>query len=166
MFGVDGPEGFLLAGRGGGRATGVGRVEVGDAVRVGLGFAENSPRLVLQDGLTQAHLGENGRYAVGALSVGDPPTAPAHDLEGRAGELRAAIDELFFAMDELQVVAPTAAWPIHRAGALERASQVTGPLRRGAGHADEPQLFFRLNRPVTRRAHRVAGTAEAVGVDR
>src|SRR5918993_1955856 len=144
MCGVDGLEGFLLAGRGGGRAPGVGCVEVSDAVRVGLGLAENGPRLVLQDGLTQAHLGENGRYAVGALGVGDTPTAPAHDFEGRAGELRAAVYELFFAMDELQVVAPATAGPIYRAGALKRASQVTGPLRRGTGRADEPQLFFRL----------------------
>src|SRR5215212_1587949 len=166
MFGVNSLEGLLLAGRGGGRAPGVGRVEVGDAVRVGLGLAENGPRLVLQDRLAQAHLGEDGRYAVGALCVSDPPAAPAYHLEGRAGEIRAAVDERLFAMHEFQMVTPTAAWPIHRTGPLERAPEVTGPLRRVAGRADEPQLFSRLNRPVARRAHRVTGTAEAVGVDR
>src|SRR5215203_4167696 len=119
MFGLDGLEDSLLAGCGGGRAPRIGRVEVGDAVRVGLGLAENGPRLVLQDGLAQAHLGENGRYAVGALGVGDPPAAPAHDLEARAGEVSTAVDELLFAMDEFQMMAPATAGPIHRAGALE-----------------------------------------------
>src|SRR5215210_7799573 len=166
MLGIDSFEGLLLAGRGRGRAPGVGRVEVGDAVRVGLGLAENGPRLVLQDGLAQAHLGEDGRYAVGALGVGDPPAAPADYLEGRAGEIRAAADELFFAMHELQVVPPATAGPVHRAGTLERAPEVTCPVCRGARGADEPQLFSRLNRPVACRAYRVAGTAEAVGVDR
>ena len=45
-LGVDPFEGFLLAGRGRRRAPGVGRVEVGDEVRVGLGLAQNGPRLV------------------------------------------------------------------------------------------------------------------------
>ena len=69
-------------------------------------------------------------------------------------------------MHELQMVAPAAAWPVHGAGALERAPQVAGPLRGGARGAGEPQLFLRLYRPVARRAHRVAGTAKAVRVDR
>src|SRR5215210_149740 len=166
MFRVQVLESFLLAGRGGSRAPGVGSVEVGDAVRVGLGLAENGPRLVLQDRFAQAHLGEDGRYAVGALGVGDPPAAPAYDLQRRTGDIRAAADELFFAMHELQVVTPATAGPIYRAGTLERAPEVTCPVCRGARGADEPQLFSRLNRPVACRAYRVAGTAEAVGVDR
>src|SRR5215217_7243974 len=76
MVGVDGLEGFMLAGRSRRRAAGVGRVEVGDAVRVGLGFAQNGPCLVLENRVVEAHLGEYGRHAVGALGVGDPPSAP------------------------------------------------------------------------------------------
>src|SRR5918992_5482520 len=163
MFGIDGLEGLLLADRGRRRAPGVGRVEVGDAVRVGLGLAQNGPCLVLEDRVVEAHLGEDGRYAVGALGIGDPPSAPAYDLEGRAGEFRAAADELFFAMHELQMVAPTAAGTVHGAGALERAAKVASPLSRSARGAGEPQLFLRLYRPVARRAHRIAPTAEAVG---
>src|ERR687890_2672270 len=106
MLGIDGSKGLLLAGCGRSRAPGVGGVEVGDAVRVGLGFAENGPCLVLEDRVVEAHLGKDGRYAVGALGVGDPPSAPAHDLQGRAGEVRASADELPFAMHELKVMAP------------------------------------------------------------
>src|SRR5918995_4566226 len=102
MVGLDGLEGFMLAGRSRRRAAGVGRVEVGDAVRVGLGFAQNGPCLVLENRVVEAHLGEYGRHAVGALGVGDPPSAPAHYLQGRAGEIRAAADERSFAMYELQ----------------------------------------------------------------
>src|SRR5215208_7931996 len=166
MLGIDSFEGLLLAGRGRRRAPGVGRVEVGDAVRVGLGLAQNGPRLVLEDCVVEAHLGQDGRYSVGALGVGDPPSAPAQDLERRTGEIRAAADELSLAMHELQVVTPATARPVHRAGALERAPQVTGTLRRSARGAGEPQLFFGLYRSVARCAHCVAGTAEAVGVDR
>src|SRR5918997_1830537 len=101
MPGVDGLKGLLLASSSRRRAPGVGSVEVGDTVRVGLGLAENGPCLVLEDGVVEAHLGEDGRYAVGALGVGDPPSAPAHDLQRRAGEIRAAADELYFAMHEL-----------------------------------------------------------------
>src|ERR687896_948781 len=106
MLGVDGSKGLLLAGCGRSRAPGVGGVEVGDAIRVGLGFAENGPCLVLEDRVVEAHLGQDGRYSVGALGVGDPPSAPAHDLERRTGEIRAAADELSLAMHELQVVTP------------------------------------------------------------
>src|ERR687895_2011396 len=166
MLGVDGSKGLLLAGCGRSRAPGVGGVEVGDAIRVGLGFAENGPCLVLEDRVVEAHLGKYGRYAVGALGVGDPPSAPAHDLQRRAGEVYAPANEISLAMHELQVVAPTTARPVHRAGALERAPQVTGPLRRGTSGAGEPQLFLGLYRSVARRAHRVTGTAEAVRVDR
>src|SRR5918999_85853 len=148
MLGVDGSKGLLLAGCGRSRAPGVGGVEVGDAIRVGLGFAENGPCLVLEDGVVEAHLGKDGRYAVGALGVGDPPSAPAHDVQRRAGELRAAANKLSFAMHEFQVVPPTTAGPVHRAGALKSTSQVAGPLGRGASGAGEPQLFFRLYRPV------------------
>src|SRR5918998_466500 len=156
MLGVDGSKGLLLAGCGRRRAPGVGRVEVGDAVRVGLGLAEHGPCLVLEDRVVEAHLGKYGRYAVGALGVGDPPSAPAHDLQRRAGEIRAAADELYFAMHELEVVTPTSARPVHGAGALERAPQVAGPLSRGARGAGEPQLFLRLYRPVACSAHRIA----------
>src|SRR5215207_843700 len=131
-------EELLLAGSGSRRAPGVRRVEVGDAVRVGLGLTQDSPCLVLEYRVVEAHLGEDGGYAVGALGVGDPPSAPAHDLERRAGEIRAAADELLFAMHELQVVTPATARPVHRAGALERAPQVTGMLRRSARGAGEP----------------------------
>src|SRR5918999_4060821 len=106
MLGVEDFEGFLLAGCGRRRATGVGCVEVGDAVLVGLGLAQNGPCLVLEDRVVEAHLGEDGRYAVGALGIGDPPSAPAYDLQGRTGEIRTAADELYLAMHELQVVAP------------------------------------------------------------
>src|SRR5215207_9435699 len=152
MLGVDGSKGLLLAGCGRSRAPGVGRVEVGDAVRVGLGLAENGPCLVLEDRVVEAHLGKDGRYAVGTLGVGDPPSAPANESS--------------LAMHDFQVVAPTTARPVHRAGALERAPQVTGPLRRGTSGAGEPQLFLGLYSSVARRAHRVTGTAEAVRVDR
>src|ERR687890_1223976 len=101
MLGIDGSKGLLLAGCGRSRAPGVGRVEVGDAVRVGLGLAENGPCLVLEDCVVEAHLGKDGRYTVGALGVGDPPSAPAHDLQGRAGEICAAADKLPLAMHEL-----------------------------------------------------------------
>src|ERR671910_2264839 len=137
MLGVDGSKGLLLAGCGRSRAPGVGGVEVGDAVRVGLGFAENGPCLVLEDRVVEAHLGKDGRYAVGALGVGDPPSAPAHDLERCARECGAASDERFFAVYELQVVAPAAARPVYGAGSLERAAQVAGPLGGGAGGAGE-----------------------------
>src|SRR5215210_6250686 len=166
MFGIEGFQGLLLAGRGRCGASCVGRVEVGDAVRVGLGVAGGGPGLVLEYRVVEAHLGENGRHAVGALGVGDPPSAPTHDLQGRTGEVRAAADELCLTMYELEVVTPTTAGPVHRTGALERAPQIAGPLRGRACGAGEPQLFVRLYRPVARRAHRVAGTAEAVGVDR
>src|SRR5215211_752642 len=166
MLGVDGRESLLLAGRGRRRAPGVGRVEVGDPVRVGLGLAKNGTCFVLEDRVVEAHLGKYRLHAVGALGVGDPPSAPAYDLEGRAGESRAAADELCFAMHELKVVPPTTAWPVHRASALESAPQVACSLRCGPGRAGEPQFFVRLYRPVTRRAHRVASTPEAVGVDR
>src|SRR5918992_4244905 len=163
MFGIDGLEGLLLADRGRRRASGVGRVEVGDAVRVGLGLTQDRPCLVLEDRVVEAHLGEDGRHAVGALGVGDPPTAPAHDLQGRPGEIRAAADELSLTMHELQMVAPATARTVHRAGALERAPQVAGSPS-GAPHgAGEPQLFSRLYRPVACRAYRIASTAEAVG---
>src|SRR5687768_10104491 len=142
MLGVDGCEGSLLAGCGRRRASGVGRVEVGDAVRVGLGLAQNGPCFVLEDRVVEAHLGKDGRYAVGALGVGDPPPAPAHDLQRCAGEVYAPANEISLAMHELQVVASTTARPVHRAGALERAPQVTGPLRRGTSGAGEPQLFL------------------------
>src|SRR5215203_7396356 len=102
MLGVDSLEGFLLASCGSRRAAGVGRVEVGDAVRVGLGLTQNGPCLVLEDHVVETHLGKDGRYAVGALGVGDPPPAPAHDLQRRAGEIRAAADELALMMDKLQ----------------------------------------------------------------
>src|SRR5215208_5317668 len=128
MLGVDGCEGSLLAGRGRRRAPGVGRVEVGDAVRVGLGLTQNGPCLVLEDGIVETHLGKDSRYAVGALGVGYPPSAPAYELQGRAGEIRAAADELSLTMDKFQVVAPTPAGTVHGAGPLERAPQVTGPL--------------------------------------
>src|SRR5215203_972795 len=101
MLGVDGCEGSLLAGRGRRRAPGVGRVEVGDAVRVGLGLTQNGPCLVLEDCVVEAHLGKDGRYTVGALGVCDPPSAPSHDLQGRAGEICAAADKLSLAMHEL-----------------------------------------------------------------
>src|SRR5688500_245722 len=163
MLGVDGLECFLLAGRGRRRAAGVGRIDVGEAVRVGLGLTQDGPRFVFEDSVVEAHLGEDGRHAVGALGVGDPPSAPAHDLQGRAGEVRAAADELCLAMHELEMVAPATAGTVHGAGALERAPQVASPLGRSARGAGEPQLFLRLYRPVTRRAHRIAPTAEAVG---
>src|SRR5918992_1261149 len=132
MLGVDGSKGLLLAGCGLRRAPGVGRVEVGDAVRVCLGLAENGPCLVLEDRVVEAHLGKDGRYAVGALGVGDPPSAPAHDLQRCAGEVYAAADKLYLAMHELQMVAPAATGTVHGAGALERAPQVAGSLRGGA----------------------------------
>src|SRR5919206_2546086 len=75
-FWVEILEGPLLSGRSHRGAPRVGSVEVGDAVRVGLGLAENGPCLVLEYRLVEAHLGEEGRYAVGALRVGDPPPAP------------------------------------------------------------------------------------------
>src|ERR671919_3045368 len=101
MPGIDGLEDLLMPGRCLRGASGVGGVEVGDAVRVGLGLAQNGPCLVLEDRVVQAHLGKYGRYAVGALGVGDPPSAPAHDLQGRAGEICAAADKLSLAMREL-----------------------------------------------------------------
>src|SRR5215203_1121849 len=127
MLGIEGFEGLLLVGCGRRGASCVGGVEVGDTVGVGLGLAEHGLCLVLEDRVVEAQLGEDGRYAVGALGVGNPPSAPAHDLQGRAGEVRATADELFFAMYEFQVVAPATAGPVHRAGALERAPQVPGP---------------------------------------
>src|SRR5918995_3241505 len=104
MFGIDGLEGLLLAGRGRRRAAGVGRVEVRDTVRVGLGLTQDGPCLVLEDRVVEAHLGEDGRYAVGALGVSDPPSATAHDLQRRAGEIRAAADELSYPMHKLEGV--------------------------------------------------------------
>src|SRR5919106_3389019 len=166
MPGIDGLEDLLMPGRCLRGASGVGGVEVGDAVRVGLGLAENGPCLVLEDRVVEAHLGKDGRYAVGTLGVGDPPSAPAHDLQRCAGEVYAPANEISLAMHELQVVASTTARPVHRAGALERAPQVTGPLRHGTSGAGEPQLFLGLYSSVARRAHRVTGTAEAVRVDR
>src|SRR5215203_300702 len=163
VFGVECFEGPLLAGCGHGCAAGVGGVEVGDAVGVGFGLTEDGPGLVLKDGLAEAHLGEHGGHAVGALGVGDPPSAPAHDLEWCAGECGAASDELFFALYELQVVAPAAARSVYGAGSLECAAQVAGSLGRGAGGADESQLLGSLYRAVASGAHRVAGPAEAVG---
>src|SRR5215211_4649036 len=166
MLRVDGLKGFMLTGRGRRGAAGVGRVEVGYAVRVGLGLTQNGPCLVLEDRVVEAHLGKDGRYTVGALGVGDPPSAPTYDLQGRAGEIRAAADEPFLAMHELQMVASATAGTVHGAGALERAPQVAGSLRGGARRADEPQLFLRLYGPVACSAHRIAGSAEAVGFDR
>src|SRR5918995_5854637 len=104
MPGVDSLEGPLLASSGRRRAPGVGSVEIGDTVRVGLGLAENGPCLVLEDRVVEAHLGEDGRYAVGALGVSDPPSATAHDLQRRAGEIRAAADELSYPMHKLEGV--------------------------------------------------------------
>src|SRR5215213_626619 len=123
MLGIEGFQGLLLVGCSRRGATSVGRVEVGDAVRVGLGFAKHGPCLVFENRFVEAHLGEDGRHAVGALGVGDPPSAPAHDLQRRTGEIYAAADELSFAMYELQVVTPTTAGPVHGAGALERTPQ-------------------------------------------
>jgi len=60
MLGVDSLEDFLLAGRGRRRAAGVGRVEIGNPGRVGLGLAQNGPSLLLEDSIVEAHLGEDG----------------------------------------------------------------------------------------------------------
>src|SRR5918997_2831627 len=163
MFGVDGLKGSMLAGSCRRRTAGVRGVEIGHAVRVGLGLAQNGPRFVFEDRLVEAHLGEDGRHAVGALGVGDPPPAPAHGLQGRPGEIRAAADELSLTMHELQMVAPATARTVHRAGALERAPQVAGSPSGAPRGASEPQLFSRLYRPVACRAYRIASTAEAVG---
>ena len=71
-----GSEGPLLAGGGGGGAAGVGGVEVGDAVGVGLHLAEDGPRLVLEDGLVAGPSGRAGRLPRRRLWC-TPPTGPA-----------------------------------------------------------------------------------------
>src|SRR3712207_2914620 len=68
--GIEVLESLLLASGGDRRTPGVSRVEVGYAVGVGLRLPEYGPGLVLEDGVVEAHLGEEGRYPVCALGVG------------------------------------------------------------------------------------------------
>src|SRR5215211_2080803 len=162
IYGIEGLERPLLAGGGGRGAPGVGRVEVGDAVGVGLRLAEDGPGLVLQNGVVEAHLGEQSRHPVGALGVGDPPSAPPHDPQRGPGESSNAPDELFIAVYKLEVMAPAATRPGQGADALERAPQVGRPVGDGARAAREGELFRRLNRAVALGANLVEGPAEAV----
>src|ERR687893_3179937 len=157
-------EGPLLAGGGGRGTPGVGRVEVGDAVGVGLRLAEHGPGLVFQDGVVEAHLGEQGRHPVGALGVGDPPSTPSRELQGCPGEGGDAPDEPLVAVHELEVVAAAAARTGHRPRALKSPPEVGRPVGGTARSAREAELFLGLYRAVAFGANRIAGAAEAVRV--
>src|SRR5918995_453586 len=152
----------MLAGGGGRGTPGVGGVEVGYAIGVCLRLAEDGASLVLQDGVVEAHLGEQGRHPVGALGVGHPAPAPPDDAQRCPGELGDAPDEPLVAMHELEVVPPPATRPRYRARALESTPQVRRPVAGGAGSAGEGKLLRRLYSAVSLRADGVAGAAEAI----
>ena len=154
----------MLAGGGERGPAGVGGVEVGDPVGVCLRLTENGPRLVLQHGLAEFHLGEQGGYAVGAFRIGDPSLAPVLNPQGGPGKSGKTPDEGFFTVDELQVEVPTRTR--YGADPLKRAPQVRGAVHRAPGIPDFFQGLGGFERIWAFDPDGVAGPAEAVGLYR
>ncbi len=142
------------------RTPGVGRVEVGDPIRVRLRLTEYGPRLIVQNRVVKPHLREQSRYPVGALGVGKPALPATDDLERGARDLRDAPDELFFPMDKLKVVA--AARPGDGARALKSTPEVSRPVGFTPRVSDNPQLFSDVDDSAILDPYLVAMTPKAI----
>src|SRR5919202_242842 len=144
--GIQALESLLLAGCGGRGTPRVGRVEVSDAIGVGLRLPEDGPGLVLENGVVEAHLGEKGGHPVGALGVGDPPSAAQGDAQRSAREGGDAPDELLVAVYELEVMPAAAARPRQGARTLESTLEVGRSVGGGARSTSEGELLSSLYR--------------------